>query len=617
MMGFAVAFSGLAVLATTVTVDPDKVKAEISPTLYGTGMEDVNHEIYGGLDAQRLFGESFEEALPTGQDIRQKHGVSSSWRKAESLDGADFIRDQKVFHWGTASQRLLPGGGVAAISNHGLRDWGVPCTAGRKMVGYVWTRGKVDRLEVALQSEYGDRTYATAVLATTADELWHKAEFELTPSATDAHGRFLLRASGRGDVALDDVYLADAPTNEFGKLGCREDIVAGFREEGVTFLRWGGTMANAREYRLKAMEGKGERRPYEAFWYRKGSGGFGPYEFVRMAAAMKLPAAFSISAYEETDAAVRLAEELKAVDVPLYVEIGNEELTGWGENREDRRDLVGVTNYVTSARRLVAAMRAANPRLQFVAAGMWTGPGGMKDLPVMEAAFRGLDGVVEWWDVHTTIVEPVAARRNALLAKRVMELFREWNPKTTMRVAVFEENGNNHGLDRALAHAVMLETAREMGGDCLTSCPANALQPYLHNDNWWDQGSVFFTPTQVWLQPCGYAQQMAARFHRELLVASQSDDADVSLSATRARDGKSVVLHLVNSAWTEKPVRLAGLDGWTVSKVLSLSGPSVRADNPPDNPRRISPKDVTEAFRQASRLEPYSYAVVELVPARR
>ena len=50
--------------AVKVSVNLDDVKAEVPRTLYGTGMEDVNHEIYGGLDAQRLYDESFEEALP-------------------------------------------------------------------------------------------------------------------------------------------------------------------------------------------------------------------------------------------------------------------------------------------------------------------------------------------------------------------------------------------------------------------------------------------------------------------------------------------------------------------------------------------------------------------------
>ena len=48
----------------TVRVDASKVEANVTPWLYGACIEDVNHEIYGGLYDQRLFGESFEEPVP-------------------------------------------------------------------------------------------------------------------------------------------------------------------------------------------------------------------------------------------------------------------------------------------------------------------------------------------------------------------------------------------------------------------------------------------------------------------------------------------------------------------------------------------------------------------------
>ncbi len=48
-------------LDAQIQVDPDKVLNPISDDMYGSCIEDVNHEIYGGLYAQRIFGESFEE----------------------------------------------------------------------------------------------------------------------------------------------------------------------------------------------------------------------------------------------------------------------------------------------------------------------------------------------------------------------------------------------------------------------------------------------------------------------------------------------------------------------------------------------------------------------------
>lgn len=49
----------------TITVDASKVEGSVTPWLYGACIEDVNHEIYGGLYDQRIFGESFEEPCPT------------------------------------------------------------------------------------------------------------------------------------------------------------------------------------------------------------------------------------------------------------------------------------------------------------------------------------------------------------------------------------------------------------------------------------------------------------------------------------------------------------------------------------------------------------------------
>ena len=46
---------------TVINVDMNNEIGRIPSLIYGAGAEDVNHEIYGGLYDQRIFGESFEE----------------------------------------------------------------------------------------------------------------------------------------------------------------------------------------------------------------------------------------------------------------------------------------------------------------------------------------------------------------------------------------------------------------------------------------------------------------------------------------------------------------------------------------------------------------------------
>ena len=574
--------------AVSVRVLPDRTVAEVPRTIYGTGMEDVNHEIYGGLDAQRLYNESFEEEVETFGD-----GVA--------------VATTNDVHLGSRALRLVPNGGCAAAVNRGLNRWGVPCRAGRRMVGWVHVRGRVDRLEVALQSADGTQTYAMSTLETSEGKVWKKRPFALLPTMTDAKGRFVVKACGRGEVVIDDVYLKDEPTDCFGEMGCREDIVDGLRREGLTFLRWGGSMVNAPEYLLKNM--KGDRRPYAGFWFRTSSMGFCVPEFVKMSEALGLPCAFSIHAYDSTEDAVKFATALKDVRVPLYVEIGNEECSGYTP-AAGRPTSAQVRLYGAAVRRLVPAMRAANPNLRFVSAMHWFDD----RIPLMEEAFELTDGYCDYWDIHVL----AGALDAGAGVRRSLGLFRDLiarkNPKSRMKAAIFEENGKDHGLRRALAHARILEAVREQGDFLLTSCPANALQPYRQNDNGWDQGQVFFTTDKVWLQPCGWAQRMASDAHRDILVESSVAGGALTVSATRDREGRSVVLHVVNSEATPQAVDI-DLCGskMLLKKVTTLTASQLDADNPPEDPDRVSPKDVTEAFRAKPEIPAYSYTVIEFV----
>src|SRR5262245_49520374 len=63
-------FSLLALAAThlgegaqepSITVQADQVLHRVTPYLTGACIEDVNHEVYGGIDSQMIFGESFAE----------------------------------------------------------------------------------------------------------------------------------------------------------------------------------------------------------------------------------------------------------------------------------------------------------------------------------------------------------------------------------------------------------------------------------------------------------------------------------------------------------------------------------------------------------------------------
>ena len=84
-----------------ITVDPSHVLNRIMPAMYGACIEDVNHEIYGGLYAQRIFGESFEE--PAGGSPKGWVIQGGDWTSAETGisvrgdDGSKCVRQMPDF----------------------------------------------------------------------------------------------------------------------------------------------------------------------------------------------------------------------------------------------------------------------------------------------------------------------------------------------------------------------------------------------------------------------------------------------------------------------------------------------------------------------------------------
>jgi hypothetical protein len=66
-----------------ISVNAGKVLARVNPLVFGACFEDLNHEIYGGLYAQMIFGESFEEGpekeLPPGWRLHADWLENPTW----------------------------------------------------------------------------------------------------------------------------------------------------------------------------------------------------------------------------------------------------------------------------------------------------------------------------------------------------------------------------------------------------------------------------------------------------------------------------------------------------------------------------------------------------------
>jgi alpha-L-arabinofuranosidase len=528
-------------------------------------------------------------------------------------DNAPFnsARSQKIeFH---------DGEGTAGVANRGLNRWGLCVRKDHTYAGRVYLRqsGYDGRVTVALQSADGRRTYARKELGPVGAE-WGRHDFALKSDADDADARFAVWIDRPGAVWVDQAYLAPTGDDLFHGLPARGDLARMVRDEGLTVLRYGGSMVNAPNYRWKKMIGDCDRRPqYKGWWNPHSTNGFGIEDFVQFCEALGVEPVFAINVEETPEDAADLAEYLNGPKDSAwgrrraenghpepygvrYVEIGNEEKTD--------------EHYLERFKLLYGAMHARDPNLRFIVAAWWE-----PDNPVSRRIVAELDGKANLWDVHVGGDDLREGANVDRLFTRMERLVQDWAPGTKLKACVLEENGGRHDLQRALGHAHILNATQRHGDFVLLDCPANCLQPWKQNDNDWDQGQLFFTNRQAWEMPPYYAQQMAAANHLPCRTASavESPDGDLDVTTTRSEDESTLVLKVVNVG--AKPHRAAvRIDGFgpvaARADVLSLTG-KLDDVNAPEAPERVRPTaSVFEgaAGRFEYEFPAYSYTILRL-----
>ena len=291
-----------------IHVYPSEVTHELSRYMTGACIEDINHEIYGGLYSQMIFGESFQEPAATSGELTPgADGVSRWWRplrRGSAVGRFAVERARRSFQpfLGSQSQRLamIGGQGEVGIENRGLNRWGLCFQAGKPYEGRLWARAeRATDLYVALESGDGSRIYDEVRLPLPAGGTWRRLDFRLTPNGSDAAGRLAVKLKRSGDVLLGYAFLQPGPWGRFKGLPVRRDIAEALLAQGLTVMRCGGAMVNSPEYRWKEMIGpRDRRRPYRGSWYPYSTNGFGIFEFLDFCEAAGLLGIPDLNSFE-------------------------------------------------------------------------------------------------------------------------------------------------------------------------------------------------------------------------------------------------------------------------------------------------------------------------------
>ena len=553
----------------TINVQADHVVGPVSRLLTGACIEDVNHEIYGGLYSQMLFGESFQEPAPSppGQ-TENAPGLSGMWRPVGrgTAAGRYVIISERPFA-GRQSQQVMfdSGEGEWGIENQGLNHWGVNFVAGKTYEGYVWARaGKKTELVAALESRDGSQVYAQTPVVVSSDD-WQRLDFTLTPGASDKSGRFALKLKEHGSVTLGYAFLQPGDWGRFKGLPVRRDVADGLIAQGITVLRYGGSMVNKAGYKWKNMIGPRDRRPpYSGTWYKYSSNGWGIPDFMDFceAAGFEYIPAFNMGEtpqdmadfieYAKGAADTQWGRRRVAEGHPQpyrlrYIELGNEE----------RVDAKYADKFEALAKAIWAKDKdiipvvgdfAYDKQIQdpFNFAGAASGITNLAAHRRILQFGKASHGEV-WFDVHVNTERPVPTNTSLAGMFSFADALDKVADGARHKVVVFEFNAGNHAQRRALANAqAILDIERD--GRIPIATSANALQPDGQNNNGWNQGLLFLNPSQVWLQPPGYVTQMFSRNYLPQLVQCDVTGAQGQLNAgaTRSDDGKTLVLQAVN-----------------------------------------------------------------------
>ncbi len=538
-------------------------------------------------------------------------GVSGMWTAVRrgSADGSFGIETQDPFI-GAQSQRITfaGGDGELGIENRSLNRWGMNFVAGKPYEGYLWLRAEnPTELKVALESADGSRAYAETKIIVESNH-WTRHDFTITPTEGDQAGRFAIKLSRPGSVVVGHAFLQPGEWGRFKGQPVRKDVAEALIAQSLTVMRLGGLMANADGYRWKNMVGPRDRRPpYKGYWYPYSTNGWGIIEFLNFCESARF---LAIPDFNMDETPQDMADFVEYANGPADSAWGRRRAEG-GHAEPYKLKFIQLGNeeavdetYWRKFKPLAEAIWKTDPQITLIVGDfeykqIIADPYNFDGAPKIRslAAHKKILDLAKshnrevWFDVHIWNHAPRDAEAPIAALGSFIENLEELSPGAQFKICVLEENATNHAVRRAVAHARTINGLMRMGDRVRIVCAANALQPYRQNDNGWDQGLLFLTPSQVWGQPPYYVTQLVAKNYlpRAVEATAESPENALDVTALTSEDGHVLALQVVNLGDRKLPAEIS-IDGFKakkpVARVTELSG-ELDEVNTPEAPRRV------------------------------
>jgi len=222
------------------TIDADKIKAHIQPTMYGIFFEDINMSADGGVYAELVKNRSFEFKMPLmgWKEIKQDGADGSILVLNRSRDNPDNPRYIQV------TSKSADGYG---LSNEGFHGMGIKKDDKYNFSVLARLSGAAGLgLRIELVNSKGEVIGNSTVSPTSME--WKKDTASFIASENEPKASLRLLIKGTGSVDLDMVSLFPQDTWKQRPGGLRADLVQKLADMKPGFLRFpGGCIVEGRE----------------------------------------------------------------------------------------------------------------------------------------------------------------------------------------------------------------------------------------------------------------------------------------------------------------------------------------------------------------------------------
>lgn len=634
-----------------IEIDAGKVEGRISPTLYGQFIEFMFEGVKGGMSAELVRNRSFEEP-PNAP------GLSRYWKRypddRNDDYGLSFHYDEAVSYPNAPKSEGLIGGhslrvqtGPGVVLRHGIYQSRFPVQQGLDYRGYVWLKSDDYKgsISVALEADLtGGEVYAETEIGNVSGD-WKKYEFTLKPSKNDALARLVILFNGRGRLWGDQVSLLPGDAID----GVRRDVLERVRALHPAFIGWpGGNVAQ--DYHWQWGIGPRDERPtwINLSWKNEPEpGDIGTDEFIRFCRNVGAEPSLTVNVEGRGATAAEAAAWVEYCNGPAtskygamrarnghaepynvrYWEIGNEIWGDWVRGHSD------AMTYARNYKRYVAAMRAVDPTIRFIAVGdnnqEW-------NRTVLKLAGDEIDwlAIHHYYgpremhgDVLNLMARPLHYER---FYGEVEKLIRELAPQRQIRL-----NVNEWGLDLpepqphsmlAALYGARLMNVFERKGDLVTMSAVSDLI------NGWPGGIIQASRHGVFVTPVYWVNQLyATRLGAERLAAkissptfnSSREGAGIpalDVVTSRSADGSRIFIKAVNTGQQalQTTITLNGCEVEPKGEIETINADSLTDFNSFATPAAVSIKRaaVNTARNFSVDLPPHSVSVITLSISR-